>query len=262
MGFPLLAILAAVMTIFSPAAADDGIYRVGILDFPPYAVMEKSGACKGILVGVLERVLKQGGISYTMKGFPQKRLFSNLATGETDIYMGIKGVPDYEGKVLFSTFPVAGLDLRVYFRKVTPAVQNIEQLKGARVIVIMGYGYGGLIKYLENPANKIAVDPSHTHTLAFRKLKAGRADYLLDYQLPASIAIEEAGVKDVRSHSISKVDSFFIVSRKTPGADELMKPMETAYQSLKSDGTLSNGPRSDVQSPMSRINRQSSIQRG
>jgi polar amino acid transport system substrate-binding protein len=196
--------------------------------------------------------------------------------------MGIKGVPDYEGKVLFSAFPVAGLDLRVYFRKVTPAVQNIEQLKGARVIVIdrgasherknglkgarviviMGYGYGGLIKYLENPANKIAVDPSHTHTLAFRKLKAGRADYLLDYQLPASIAIEEAGVKDVRSHSISKVDIFFIVSRKTPGADELMKPMETAYQSLKADGTLSNGPRSDVQSPMSRINRQSSIQRG
>jgi len=242
--FRLLPIVAAVLTIFSPAIAGDRIYRVGILDFPPYAVIEKSGVCKGILVDVLYRVLKEGGISYSLKGFPQKRLFTNLATGETEIYMGIKGVPDYDGKVLFSAFPIAHLDLRIYFRKETPAFQNSAQLKGKRVIVIIGYGYGGLIRYLEDPANKITVDPSHTHTLAFRKLKAGRADYVLDYQPPASAAIEEEGVEDIRSHSISKVDIFFVVSLKTPGAEELMKRMETAYQALKADGKLSDIPNS------------------
>lgn len=90
-------LLPGALSMAHPVTADDRIYRVGILDFPPYAVIEKSGACKGILVDVLERVLKQAGISYNLTGFPQKRLFDNLTTGATDIYIGIKGVPDYDG---------------------------------------------------------------------------------------------------------------------------------------------------------------------
>jgi len=237
--------VAAVWAMGGPAAAANRVYQVGILDFPPYAVIEKSGACKGILVDVLEKVLKEGGISYSMKGFPQKRLFSNLATGESDIYVGIKGVPDYEGKVLFSRFPVTDLDLRVYFNKGTAAIQHIQQLNGTRVIVIMGYGYGGLIKYLQDPANKITLDPSHTHLIALRKLAARRADYLLDYRQPTSMAIQEEGIQGLESHSISKVDIFFIVSKKTPGAEELMKRLEISYQALKAAGKLTEIPGSE-----------------
>ncbi len=230
--FLLWLILLAVYVFCSPAVADDRTYHVGILDFPPYSVIEKSGAYKGIMVDLMEKVLKHAGIPYTVKGFPQKRLFSNLSTGKTDIYMGTKGVPFYQGKVIFSDFAVAELDLRVYARKGTPLIQTIEQLKDKRVIVIMGYGYGGLVRFLKDPVNHIIMDPSHTHTLAFRKLKAKRADYVLDYRRPASIAIEEVGIEGVQSHSISKLSIYFIVSKKTPGATELMERMEKAYKSL------------------------------
>lgn len=230
--FLLWFILLAGYVFCSPAVADDRTYHVGILDFPPYSVIEKSGAYKGIMVDLMEKVLKHAGIPYTVKGFPQKRLFSNLSTGKTDIYMGTKGVPFYQGKVIFSDFAVAELDLRVYARKGTPLIQTIEQLKDKRVIVIMGYGYGGLVRFLKDPVNHITMDPSRTHTLAFRKLKAKRADYVLDYRRPASIAIEDVGIESVQSHSISKLGIYFIVSKKTPGAAGLMERMEKAYKSL------------------------------
>ena len=238
--FLLWLILLAGYVFCTPALAGDRAYHLGVLDFPPYSVIEKSGACKGIMVDLMERVLKHAGIPYAVKGFPQKRLFSNLSTGKTDIYMGIKGVPFYQGKVIFSNFVVADLDLRVYARKGTPLIQTIEQLKGKKVIVIMGYGYGGLVRFLKDPANHITVDPSHTHTIAFRKLKAKRADYVLDYRRPASIAMEDVGIEGVQSHSISKLGIYFIVSKKTPGAEELMERMEMAYRSLKTDGKLSD----------------------
>jgi len=238
--FLLWLILLAGYVFCIPAVAGDRTYHLGILDFPPYSVIAKSGVYKGIMVDLIERVLKHAGVPYTIKGFPQKRLFSNLSAGKTDIYMGVKGVPFYQGKVIFSDCTVAELDLRVYARKGTPISQTIEQLKGKKVIVIMGYGYGGLVRFLKDPANHITVDPSHSHTLAFRKLKAKRADYVLDYRRPASIAIEDVGIEDVQSHSISKLGIYFIVSKKTPGAAELMERMEKAYKALKTDGKLSD----------------------
>ena len=86
-----------------------------------------------------------------------------------------------------------------------------------------------------------------------------RTIYVLDYRRLASVAIKEEGIENLESHSISKVDIYFIVCKQTPGAAELMKRMEKAYQSLRADGTLSDAPRSEVQSPISTMNRQSSI---
>ena len=40
------------------------------------------------------------------------------------------------------------------------------------------------------------------------------------------------------------MDIFFVVSLKTPGAEELMKRMETFYQALKADEKSSDIPNS------------------
>lgn len=204
---------------------------------PPYAVIEKSGDCKGILVELIEQVLEQAGIDYTLKGFPQKRLFRNLSTGEINIYMGVKGVPAYETEVLFSDFPVEEIDLRVFTRKGTPVIRALGQLKGKKVIVIMGYGYGGLIRYLKDPAMAITLDPSSTIPSPSVNWEQ-RADYVLDYYGPASEAMEEAGIEGLQSHSILKLEVYFIVSKKTPGATRLLDRMAKAYQTLKAAGKL------------------------
>ena len=231
--------LLTACAFFNPGWVEAGSYRVGIHHIPPFSVIEKSGAYKGILVEVLENTLKKAGISYTVTPVPQKRMYNDLATGDMDISMGVKGVPAYEGKILFSEFVVTNFDLRVYARKGTALIRNKEEFKGKKVIVILGYGYGGFIRFLKDPANHIAIDPTTTHVLAFRKLMAERADYVLDYHRPASVAIAEEGVaEEVVSHSLSKVNVYFIISKKTPNARKLMKQMEEAYQSLKAEGKL------------------------
>ncbi len=235
---PFLFSFLIVMAAFSPVMAGGKTYRVGVLDFPPFCVIHKTGEYTGILVEVLEKVLKYDGISYTITGMPPKRLYTGLSTGEVDIYMGVKGVPLYAGKVVFSDSVVADIDLRVYSRKGAPVVQSLEQLKGKKIMVLMGYGYGGLIRFLKDPKNRITLDPTADHITAFRKLRAGRADYVLDYRRPASKAIEEVGLKDFDYGSILKLDVYFIVSKKTPGAEEFMDKIENLYQALKARGGL------------------------
>ncbi len=225
--------------LFFPATVCADSYNVGVVDFPPFAVIEKSGKYGGIMVDLLEKVLKNARISYKITPFPQKRAFKNLATGDIDIYMGIKGVPAYEGKVLFSQEAVSDIDLRAYCLKGTPLIQTNDQLKGKSVIVIMGYGYGGLIRYLKDPANRISLDPTTTHVLAFRKLRANRADYVLDYRRPATMAIKQEGMaEEVDSSTLAKLNIYFIVSKKTPEAQHLMKRLEAAYRTLKAEGGL------------------------
>jgi len=222
--------------LIKPALVHAEPYKVGLVDFPPFATIDKSGKYSGIMVELLEKVLKRAEISYEVAPFPQKRLFKNLATGETDIYMGVKGVPYYEGKVLFSDVAVCDIDLRAYCLKKTPPIQARHQLKGKSIIVIMGYGYGGLIGYLKDPANRITLDPTATHVLAFRKLKAKRAQYVLDYRRPATMAIDnEKMTENVDFTSIAKLNIYFIVSKKAPEAQRLMKRMEEAYQALKAE---------------------------
>ena len=236
-------LLLAVILPSSSAWARDKTYRVGLLDFPPFAVIEKSGKYSGILVELIEKVLKKADVSYTVTPVPQKRLFHGLATGDIDVYMGIKGVPAYDGKVLFSDFPVSDVDLRVYALGGKKLPQTREALKGKKIIVIMGYGYGGLIQYLKHPANHITLDSTVTHELAFRKLKAGRADYVLDYNRPANLAIVQEGLgKAVHSHSLAHLNIYFIVSKKAPDALNLMKKMEASYLSLKEEGSLREPP--------------------
>lgn len=232
--FSLLIVTAA----FSPVVAGEKTYHVGVLDFPPFCVIQKTGECSGILVEVIKKVLKHGGISYTFTGMPPKRLYSGLSNGEIDIYLGVKGVPGYAEQVLFSDFAVADIDLQVYSRKGSPVIHSLEQLKGKKILVLMGYGYGGLIRFLKDPKNGITLDASADHITAFRKLKAGRADYVLDYRRPASKAIEEVGLEDVEHGSILKLDVYFIVSKKTPDAEKLMGRMENSYQELKARGKL------------------------
>jgi hypothetical protein len=65
-GTILLALFLGGYVSLDSASAKDATYSVGILDFPPYAVIEKSGDCKGILVGLIEQVLEQAGIDYCL----------------------------------------------------------------------------------------------------------------------------------------------------------------------------------------------------
>lgn len=175
---------------------------------------------------------------YYHKRYPPARLYHNLASGEIHIFLGSKKVLVYEGKTLYSKLMITQIDLRVYTigQKELPTTK--EGLIGKKLITLRGYGYDGLIEFLELPENNIILNPANSHEPAFKMLEAGRVDYLLDYKKPAEKVLRNNPVQNLKFSSISKVDAYFVISKETPNAEDVLRRMEDAYMQLKDEGKI------------------------
>ncbi|MBF0572703.1 MAG: transporter substrate-binding domain-containing protein [Desulfamplus sp.] len=214
--------------------------QVHVFNFQPFYVVEDGKEPSGIFVDYIKAIFERANIKYIVKGYPAKRAYKNLGEGKSNIFLGVKGVPELEGNVLYGNEKITQIDLRVYTRQETPVLKTKEELKGKKILIIRGYSYGGFIKYLEDPANKIELDITDGHELAFKKLQGKRADYLLDYSAPAETTLKSVIVPGVQNHSISILDIFMILSNKTPDAENLLKKLEQAFIDLKKEGKLTN----------------------
>ncbi|MDM8516090.1 transporter substrate-binding domain-containing protein [Desulfobacterales bacterium HSG16] len=239
-GFKYLAMIIYSLLFFICSTGSGGAepLKVGILDFPPFAIVKGMDEPKGILVDQAARILKKASIDYEMRGYPPKRLYNNIALGHTDLMIGIKGVPAYEGKVLYSSMPLNQIDLRVYTIGDKKLPTSIKELAGKTFISLRGYGYGGLVQFLDDPASKITLDPSKNHKSAFLKLKAERADYLLDYNRPVLEMLKNNPIENLKSSSIFKIYLYFAISHKTAGGQKIMDQLEKAFLQLKKDGQI------------------------
>ncbi|MDM8517578.1 transporter substrate-binding domain-containing protein [Desulfobacterales bacterium HSG16] len=227
----LALVIYFVVFSFSTAKADE--LKVGVLNFPPFYMYEKGKEIGGSMFELLKKILDHIGVQYKIAGYPPPRLFNNLKNGDTNIFMGIKGIEAYDKDVLYSDMATEQIDVRVFTRGDVPMPQDINGLKGKTIITIRGYSYGGIITFLKDPANEITLDPTSKHILAFRKLQHKRADYLLDYKGPADNVLQTFSKSDIQEHSIMRIDVYIIISKKTPNASELMRRMEKAYTELK-----------------------------
>lgn len=236
----LIAVIALSAVIITNQKLDAQEIQAHVFNFQPFYVVEEGKEPSGILVDAMKAVFEKCNMSYTIKGYPAKRAYVNLAEGKSNIFLGVKGVPELEGNVLYGNEKITKIDLRVYTRKETPLLKTKEELKGKKILTIRGYSYGGFIKYLEDPANNIELDVTDGHELAFKKLQGKRADYLLDYSAPAETTLKSVIIPGIQNHSISVLDIFIILSKKTPDAENVLKTLEQAFVDLKKEEKLSD----------------------
>lgn len=213
--------------------------KTGIINFPPFYVVNENGKHSGLCLDILVATLKKAKLDYNIHSYPPMRLFRNLNTGTTDLFLGIKGSPEYDEQVYYSKTPISHIQLRVYATGNTPLPSVKNDLVGKNVIAIRGYGYGGLINYLVDPKNEINVMYNSQHGAAFLMLKNKRAEYLLDYKHPADRVLQELIISDLKYVNLDEVGLFFIVSKKSPNALQLMEKLETAYNTLREEGLAS-----------------------
>jgi len=232
------AVVVMVLYLIIPSSIQAEPLRVGVLDFPPFYVVKSEFEVSGILSDIIRKTLDRAGVKYVMSGFPPKRLYLNLADGTTQLFMGIRGVPEYEGHVLYSNIKAEEIEVRLYTLKDKPLLRSLNDLKGKKVITQRGYGYGGMVTFLEDPANNITVDPTDGHDLLFKKLIRGRADYLLDYNQPAESVIKKDKITGLKYSIIKKLKVQFIISKQTPDAENLLKKIDAAYLALKKEGAF------------------------
>jgi polar amino acid transport system substrate-binding protein len=233
---PLL--IAIFVLVFSGTGMADDRIKLGYIEFPPYTSTSDSGVPEGILIDLAAKVFPKAGYDWYAVSYPVMRLADYLVNGELDVWMGLKTLPQFENRAYIGETIVAELILNSYTRGDKPLITTKEDLSGKTVIVMRGYSYGGWINYIAAPENNVGYIKTNKHTAAFNMLKAGRADYVLDYKDPSDMALKEVYIADLKVQRISSLPCFFIVSGKMPNGQEVLKRLEKAHSELQQAGEL------------------------
>lgn len=213
-------------------AAENPTLEFGIFKMAPFYNVKNGKSQGGICTDIMEKILKKADLPYEIKIYPAPRLYSNLSTGKTDLFIGIKEAYVYKNDVIFSERPVSKAVLSVYTLG-QEQIHKKEDFAGKSVIIVRGYAYGGLIKFLKDPKNNIRLETTAAHTHALKMLKAKRADYLLDYKLTIDETLEKNPVPGIKSSIISQIPLYLIVSKATKNAPHIMDKLTKAWKEIQ-----------------------------
>ena len=218
------------------ASAEPLGLEFGVFNMPPFYTLEDGKPVGGICIDIMENLLKRADIPYYMKVYPTARLYFNLASGKTDLFVGIKEVATYKDHVLFSKSPVAKAELGVYYREGRAPIETKQDFIGKRIIVVRGYSYAGLIRFLEAPENNIRIEVTDSHQDALKMLELRRADYFLDYTTTVENYLKNMPDLHIKHTVYNVLPLFLIVSKKTPDAENVLARLMAEWNSVQGGG--------------------------
>lgn len=228
-------ILGFVLTSSLSAFANDANSPEFIYGYPDVSVWttrrNADGQLKNPLLNLADTLFEQAGIPFKAKPYPAKRLFSYLKEGVIPFSMLVRA-SSLEECCLFSSKPVTSTELRIYRRSQSPMIRTQEDLAGKHVIMIRGYSYGSLGKYLRARENQVQIIDAAGHETAFQLLERNRGNYIIDYQGPAEEMLFDNPIADIAFDSFKRLDVYLVVSRDYPNAAELMNHLETQIANL------------------------------
>lgn len=236
--YSIIRILILNVLVFFALSSQAIEIKAGSTNFPPFYVVNNDGTASGIYLDIMEKTLEHAGLAYRLDIYPTKRLYRNLGDGTTDLFLGIKGSPEYDNNVLYSKTAISQIQMRVYAVGNTPLPTTKEELNGHKIITMRGYGYGGLVAYFEDPNNNIKVTSTTQHRSSFLMLKNKRADYVINYKHPSETALATLKINNLKYTNFYDAKVYFIVSRGTPNAQVILDKLEQAYLEMISSEEL------------------------
>lgn len=225
----LIGVLFWILCFSNHPAASPAKVEFGMFDMPPFYNVKNGAPTGGICYDIMTKMLEKAKIPYVAQVYPAPRLYANLISGKTDVFIGIKNVPAYKDKVLYGETPVSNAELGVYSLR-APPVKTKMDLIGKSVIVVRGYGYGGLIDFLKDPANKIHLFETTTHLSALKMLEGKRGDYLLDYTATINDILKDNPNPKITLSILSNIPLYLIVSKATPNGGQLLEKLMAAFE--------------------------------
>ncbi len=231
----VLLVLLAIGGIGVAVAAKWPEIEYGYPEQAPRAFTNSKGEPDGHYPRLLGVLFQRAGVPWHGASFPAKRLMVNLDNGSTQFSILVKN-PLLDKCCLYGKAPVWYDELRAYAIGDKPALRSREDLKGKRIITLAGFSYGGLIDFINEPANEVWNNPTNSRDAAFDMLEAGRADYLLDYAEAAQAQrLNQRPITNLRSSVLETVHMYFVINRDYPDAAGLLQLMEKLYQSLRQE---------------------------
>lgn len=203
--------------------------KVGCVEFPPLSYTDDSGKAAGKAMDLITALLDRAGLPWQATCYPGARLMTSLRDGTAHIAMLIRH-PDLADSVLYGQLPMAYLDLEGFRLASQPPLGGMKNTRGKSVILLRGYGYGGWIDFFKDPANNIRISYADSHQAAFRMLGNGHGDYLVDYRDPALRAQDDTPTLQLRSETLARLETYFLVSKNAPDAAGLLRRIEDGFR--------------------------------
>ena len=222
--------VAVVLALSSPAWAAEPV-KVGCVEFPPLTYTDAQGQPAGKAIDLVKAILVSAGLPFEIKCYPGARLMASLRDGSSHVAMLIRH-PDILDSVHYGRLPMAYLELGAYRMTGAPPLGAIEKTRGKSVILLRGYGYGGWIDFFKDPANALRLSYADSREAAFRMLSSGHGDYLVDYSGPAALALARSSVPGLDAEVLTRLETYFLVSKKAPDADALLRRIEGIFAQM------------------------------
>lgn len=226
------------ISIFMVSTVSAQTLKMGYIEFPPVFSTDKSGKPEGLLIDLAKAVVPHAGYQLQVNSYPVKRMVDYIVKGKLDLWIGLKTIPAFKDTTFKGDSNLLQITLKAFRVGDKPDIKEQEDLKDKKIIIIRGFSYGGWINYITDPVNEINYIETYEHIAAFRMLKAGRADYLLDYSNPAKKALKTIKIENLECNTISSFGAYFVVSKKTNDAEIVLHNLETSYKALKEKGEL------------------------
>lgn len=233
LGFARNCAVAAMACLAAWTAQAGEPIKVGCVEFPPLSYTDSNGKPAGKAMELISTILNNAGLRWEAKCYPGARLVSSLRDGSAQVAMLIRH-PDLTDSAVYGHQPMAFLELEGYRLASQPPLGAIENTRGKSIILLRGYGYGGWIDFFKDPANNIRVSYADSHQAAFKMLTNGHGAYLVDYRDPASLALGETTIPNLRHEMLTRLETYFLVSKKVPDADKLLWRIEDGFKKLGS----------------------------
>ncbi len=227
-------LLLAARAISEPAPAPPTLI-MGHIEFPPHYYTDARGQARGHLIEQAHLLADRAGYRLVFRSYPTRRITQLLAEGKIDIILGQNTIASHAQKILTSGITVDRISLRAYSTQQLPPLKQKEDMQGKKILILNGYDYGGWAAYIKDPGNGIHYTTARDHQQALRILTSRDIDYLLDYKLSVEQALQKLPLQQRPSlyfNELFDLPARILVSKKTPGAREILEKFETAFRQL------------------------------
>jgi ABC-type amino acid transport substrate-binding protein len=225
----------ALLAIFHSPPGVAETLTLGSAEFPPEFVLSTDGKVSGEAAALLEKIVHKAGYSTNFKLFPTNRLLALVRDGQVDVSVATKAwEPENVG--LFSRIAFGTIDICLFWRDDAARVGTIEAIDGKDVIVPLGQST--MLAILKKKAPKAVVMDATDHVSGVLMLQHGRADYLLDWEVPALANMAAHGIAVPPHLRVLGLSSYVIVSKSNPQAAEIMAKIDAAMESMRTAGDV------------------------
>ena len=220
----------------------DHVFKLAGPVFPPYYYYDDQKNLKGDLVDIYAKIIENAGYKWQGELLPARRLMSSLENGQFDSSLLVQNtVVQNPENFMCLPFPISQVYLNTYSKMDKMIIQKKEDLLHSKVIVMRGYGYGGIRAWLDDHKYEITLIETNSFDSALLMLENDRADYALLYEVNYETALETLGFRpdNIQETLLESVPIFLHLTKsqfKNPEA--ILKDLTDSYFDLIHRGKL------------------------